>query len=557
MPPTLPPGVALGPTTPGRGRSVIATRAYDPGATIATFDGPTVAIPESSHLERACSHCLRVKPSSPSTGSSAAPRSIRACTKCRTAHYCSTACQKADWDLAHGRGECKAMRRARAFAAATLPADAPKYLPTTVRALVQVLVRPEMAAAVAEMEGHPEKQRGRESKVWFDIQLQARGSLHYVGREESEENIDEVAGIVCKLMVNSFTMRDTDLDESGLYTNAALAMINHSCVPNAFVDFVGRTAILHAKRAIKEGEEIEISYIENTNPRSQRQQALTQYHFTCACPRCKDNLDAYQICQRYPHLELNTFSIAPDLERLRNPFPYRHPALSKPFQKMADEIDASCSVSLVGTSMAERSKEIPRRWKACAQLRKAEAYAVDPLRRVFSEASVYFLELGNIKYSLALTCFTLLNSDPFRDPEPFAPQRLKDMFMVTKVLSLTATAPFPSSVGSGETAAFTASISEVLDGMKQITVCHTMLKIILHYGEMAHSKEWSLFQHASDLLTEVESLPGRETENVLVDAFTKNPNGQGEEYFFKTTVLEPLQKLAEFALEIMNAEFGT
>lgn len=62
-------------------------------------------------------------------------------------------------------------------------------------------------------------------------------------------------------MVNSFSMRDTDFDESGFYTNAALAMINHSCVSNAYVDFVGRKAVLHASRAIKEGEEIEISYI--------------------------------------------------------------------------------------------------------------------------------------------------------------------------------------------------------------------------------------------------------------------------------------------------------
>jgi SET domain-containing protein len=40
-----------------------------------------------------------------------------------------------------------------------------------------------------------------------------------------------------------------------------LAMVNHSCVPNAVVAFTGRKAFLRALRSMKSGEEIEISYI--------------------------------------------------------------------------------------------------------------------------------------------------------------------------------------------------------------------------------------------------------------------------------------------------------
>ena len=47
----------------------------------------------------------------------------------------------------------------------------------------------------------------------------------------------------------------------GIFLDAGLAMVNHSCVPNAFVGFDGRTAVLRAERPIKEGEEITISYI--------------------------------------------------------------------------------------------------------------------------------------------------------------------------------------------------------------------------------------------------------------------------------------------------------
>lgn len=37
-------------------------------------------------------------------------------------------------------------------------------------------------------------------------------------------------------------------------------MANHSCIPNAMVQFVGRKAILRAENLIKVDDEIEISY---------------------------------------------------------------------------------------------------------------------------------------------------------------------------------------------------------------------------------------------------------------------------------------------------------
>lgn len=37
-------------------------------------------------------------------------------------------------------------------------------------------------------------------------------------------------------------------------------MANHSCVPNAMVQFVGRTAVLRAERPVAAGDEVEISY---------------------------------------------------------------------------------------------------------------------------------------------------------------------------------------------------------------------------------------------------------------------------------------------------------
>lgn len=51
-----------------------------------------------------------------------------------------------------------------------------------------------------------------------------------------------------------------DLGEVGIFLEPTLAMTNHSCVPNAMVQFVGRKAVLRAETPIKAGDEIEISY---------------------------------------------------------------------------------------------------------------------------------------------------------------------------------------------------------------------------------------------------------------------------------------------------------
>lgn len=63
------------------------------------------------------------------------------------------------------------------------------------------------------------------------------------------------------MQVNSFNMADADIEQSGLFLDPALAMVNHSCVPNAFVQFAGRKAMLRAYQEIKKDEEVEISYI--------------------------------------------------------------------------------------------------------------------------------------------------------------------------------------------------------------------------------------------------------------------------------------------------------
>ncbi|KAI1376342.1 hypothetical protein F4677DRAFT_89043 [Hypoxylon crocopeplum] len=552
---TLPPGLTFGPSSTTRGRSVVATRAFGPGDTISIFADrkASVAVPDVPHLAQTCSYCLAVADVD-SDAPATQQVSVRACTACRTAHYCSTACQKADWGLAHGKGECKAFKRVRA--PETGSGTATRTLPTPTRALIQVLLRPDMQAAIAELEGHVESFRNADPQAWADIELQARAALHYLGRETGPAEVKEAVEVSCKLRVNSFNRTDTDLGQSGIYINTALAMVDHSCVPNAFVQFTGRKAILHAFREIKENEEIEISYIDCTLHRSQRQHALkTRYHFECICLRCTDDMDVYQVCQMYPHLELNLFSLMPDLDKLRKPSVKQFLHSNKVLQHNVDQIYLSCSEPLQELSPADKHKELRRRWRMCAKLRKVESYAVEPLTQVLVEASVYFSIQGNFAYGLAIACFLALNSDPYKGPMPFFEPRVRRMFVMAKLL--TNTAATTDLALSGNSATLEARIYQALSSKDQATLCQVVLRILIYYCPAAHSTEWQIYHQAKDLLNDLESLPGRETENALINAFVRNPNGSDERRFFMTAVLYPIQALAEFALKAMETEFGT
>ncbi|KAI1468651.1 uncharacterized protein F4812DRAFT_458178 [Daldinia caldariorum] len=560
----LPDGLTLGSPSPARGRSVLASKVFSPGSVVAVFahgeGAPSIAIPDNLQLSRTCHYCLAI--ASDEDPAATSPVRVRACTGCRTVYYCSPKCQKADWALAHGRGECKAFRRVRAPDPASSSSGKGEdtshlVLPTPVRTLVQVLVRPEIQAAMAEVEGHVETVRATDPDVtWAGMELQARAALHYLNRETSQSNLAEAMEILCKLQVNSFNRLDPDLGQSGTYLNPALAMVNHSCIPNAFVQFIGRAAILHAYREIKKGEEIEISYIESTVHRSQRQEALkTRYRFECACPRCKEDLDVYQVCQRYPHLELNLFSLVPDLEKLRRPPVKQHLQSNRPLQKYIEEIYPNCTESLQGMPLPEKSKLLRQRWKLCARLRQAELYAIDPLTQVIVEASVYFCEQANFPYALALSCFLALDIDPYRGPMPFHGQRVKGMLSIAKLLANTASTA-PSTAPGGNAGALSARISRALGKMDQATMCQTVLAVVVHYCPAAHSTEWQVYRQASELLRDLESLPGRDAENALIAAFARDPTRAEEAEFFKLLVLDPIRELAGFALEIMDAEFA-
>jgi hypothetical protein len=88
-------------------------------------------------------------------------------------------------------------------------------------------------------------------------------------------------------------IHDVQLREIGTGCFTQFAMINHSCIPNAVIQFTcgetERKLIVKALRDIAMDEEITVSYIDVMQSTSKRQSILEEmYKFRCTCMRCSE-----------------------------------------------------------------------------------------------------------------------------------------------------------------------------------------------------------------------------------------------------------------------------
>ncbi len=184
--PPEPPGTRISGTPGlGRGRSLQATRRFAPGELIASFSSPLIALPDGERMRIMCNYCLR------------RPIDLKACTGCQCVVYCDAACQRAHWRGGHKR-ECAVFQRVRSRAGKD-------RLPTAVRAVLQVMLRPKADGVVAQafgpggwLEGNVEGFK-RDSKVWDDIELQSLAAAVYGGLSTEAGVLETVREVFCKV----------------------------------------------------------------------------------------------------------------------------------------------------------------------------------------------------------------------------------------------------------------------------------------------------------------------------------------------------------------------
>jgi hypothetical protein len=84
------------------------------------------------------------------------------------------------------------------------------------------------------------------------------------------------------------TLVSSSFDQIGMTFDHTLALLNHSCDANAAIVFDRNMASVRSILPIKEGEQVAISYIDNTYKRATRRRILQeQYFFDCRCSGCE------------------------------------------------------------------------------------------------------------------------------------------------------------------------------------------------------------------------------------------------------------------------------
>ncbi|RAL11665.1 S-adenosylmethionine-dependent methyltransferase [Aspergillus homomorphus CBS 101889] len=274
----------------GLGRGLFATTDIAPGQDVLNVRTPFVAVLDTHQLGEVCSGCFGRRQLENED------RRLKGCTGCQIVKYCDKTCQAKDWKFAHSL-ECSIFQKL-----------SPRVLPINARAILRMVLRsgrqkytPEDLEMFLQLETHIKDIREENPAQWERISISSMAIKAYSGTEMKEETISAYGA---KLELNSFNLTNALYDRIGLYLHPYAALMNHSCDYNAVVGFDGDELFVKAIRPIAAGEQIFISYVDTTSPRTLRQRELRErYYFSCRCTKCEAEAEAEPVSV---HADMNT-----------------------------------------------------------------------------------------------------------------------------------------------------------------------------------------------------------------------------------------------------------
>ncbi|KAH6961402.1 hypothetical protein DER45DRAFT_520685 [Fusarium avenaceum] len=475
------------------------------------------------------------------------PAEVRACSRCHAVSYCDAACQSANWTAVHSK-ECKVLRK--------VTEQGRPGLPTPVRAVIQALVKPEISVVLEDLEGNVVSWRN--SEKWADMEMMAMGASSFAGLGTGQAEIQKALTLLCKIQTNAFHRYDADLGQVGIFLGPKLAMANHSCIPNAMVQFVGRRAILRAEKPIEVDQEIEISYTDYTFPLSKRTQALAPYFFDCLCLRCEKDLNVYQVCAASPVIDMNRHSLVVDVGKLGRHSAAKDSSKASAARRYSEELSDLLNEKDLSPSLETRRAALRARYQQCKGLVAEKLWAVSPLPQLLSEISILYAEEENFVYALVTSCFIAASCDPYRHVLPYHPIRIKGLLLVAKLLANTAadTASLGNSQAVASKGDFNQRALQTLQGIDQVSLCQMLLIMILKSVPRGYAQEWEVSITAKQMLDEINQLPGREQELSLINSWTGNPEADQARAFFGYAVVKQIDALADLGVEIFGMDFG-
>lgn len=213
-----------------------------------------------------------------------------------------------------------------------------------------------------------------------------------------------------QIMTNAMTLMGQTLDPLGMCLDLLVSCINHSCDPNVFLVMDGRTISARCLRKIEEGDELTISYVENTNPTTIRQKELKQkFFFDCRCAKC-----------------LNEGSILED--RFEGTSSKDPSAL-----KIQDE--AFDILRSVRSGKITADETVPRLRKALELCRRSDAFPLErqPIPSISNDLSVELLGKGHHKEAFVYLFSIYTKMDP-KWHANFHPARLAHTYVLARLL---------------------------------------------------------------------------------------------------------------------------
>ncbi|KAL0238269.1 hypothetical protein GEMRC1_012742 [Eukaryota sp. GEM-RC1] len=258
-------------TNEDRGRHFIATEPCNPGDVLISSHCYAKAVcPEFHGI--VCEYCFTRSRSN---------TLLMRCSRCKSAYYCSTTCQKLDYQL--HKLECntgslsKLLNRTRDSAAVLalrilLRKDVPPLGLTNEGSFEDVL-----SLCSADL-------LGSSSPSKIDHITSSVG--HALPEHVSSSKIRK---ILKRIGCNAFTITNEELVPLGAGMFPAASYANHSCTPNACFMFKGTQIALIAIKDILEGEEVTVNYVPLIEPLSLRRENIRKhFNFICRCDRCSE-----------------------------------------------------------------------------------------------------------------------------------------------------------------------------------------------------------------------------------------------------------------------------
>ncbi|KAB8292132.1 hypothetical protein EYC80_007875 [Monilinia laxa] len=362
------------------------------------------------------------------------------CPDCKAVNYCDKKCK--DMDHLFHEQQCKNIQ------SQSLGSTLNKILPTAVRATIQLISRPSSLAKNSpfmELISHEDKLRKDQSK-WDDILLQAQAVTNFL--QYKPEFVKYALESLCRLSTNAFRV-ESNIGNGpiGICLDPLLARANHHCNPNAAITFDGKRATLRALSPIAKGEQVFISYIDETQRREARQAALAKtWFFNCHCDRCNVSGSVYGELLTYPTISTSRLD---KLVRFHESYSFAKSRVAEEdpgtITRLFSLLHVLRHIETTILDAHNTHQNIIRRLyffqKALGSLDDfilLQRYAQQPLPMVLNEIYLIYLDRAEYISAFFVLVYLVRHADPFNYPSPYHPQRVTRLLALQRLLKFLA-----------------------------------------------------------------------------------------------------------------------